>query len=123
MNKWIHAAKVCSECGFDGIQIHAAHGYLISSFLSPDKNKRTDMYGGSLQNRARLLIRVLSEIKRLVKPMHPNLIVSIKIHCSDLNDNGFKWNECAQVLSWLETKNLIDSILEIDKKTSNFILS
>ena len=110
VNKWIHAAKVCSECGFDGIQIHAAHGYLISSFLSPDKNKRTDMYGGSLQNRARLLIRVLSEIKRLVKPMHPNLIVSIKIHCSDLNDNGFKWNECAQVLSWLETKNLIDFV-------------
>ena len=107
VKKWVHTAKVLNECGWDGMQVHAAHGYLVCSLLSPTTNKRTDMYGGSLENRARLLLRILRGIRNVVLP---NFIVSVKIHCSDLDDNGFKWKECAEVLSWLDQENLVDLV-------------
>lgn len=57
VEKWAFAAKVLADCGWDGVQVHGSHGYLVSSFLSPFRNRRTDEYGGSVENRARLLFR------------------------------------------------------------------
>lgn len=64
--KWAHAARVLEESGFDGCQVHAAHGYLISSFFFPKENVRIDEYGGSLESRARLLVRVLRAVRGAV---------------------------------------------------------
>ena len=62
--RFVHAATVCKQVGFHGVEIHAAHGYLLSSFLSPLANVRDDAYGGSLQNRARLLLRIVNDVRQ-----------------------------------------------------------
>jgi len=98
VESWIHAAVVLSECGWDGVQVHAAHGYLISSFLSPEANRRADEYGGELQNRARLLLRVVRGIKAAVPS---SFVLSVKIHCSDFLEGGFDHRECSTVCTWL----------------------
>src|SRR5512146_2861180 len=69
-----HAAGRAKEAGFDAIQIHAAHGFLLSQFLSPAFNKRTDEYGGSLENRARFLLEVVKNIRKEVGPKYPLLV-------------------------------------------------
>jgi len=66
IEQFVHAAARAKHCGFDGVEIHAGHGYLISSFLSPSVNKRTDHYGGSIENRSRLLVEVITAIKKQV---------------------------------------------------------
>jgi 2,4-dienoyl-CoA reductase-like NADH-dependent reductase (Old Yellow Enzyme family) len=100
------AAKRCKEAGADGVQIHGAHGYLISQFLSPHFNKRSDEYGGSLENRARLLFEVYDEIRALVGDAYP---VWIKINQSDLVERGFTTEECLWVCKELEKRG-IDAI-------------
>jgi 2,4-dienoyl-CoA reductase-like NADH-dependent reductase (Old Yellow Enzyme family) len=68
------AARRVQEAGFDGVQIHGAHGYLISQFLSPHTNHRTDHWGGSLENRMRFAIKVVRVIKKEVGPVYPVMI-------------------------------------------------
>jgi 2,4-dienoyl-CoA reductase-like NADH-dependent reductase (Old Yellow Enzyme family) len=63
---FVQAARRAREAGFDGVQLHVAHGYLLSSFLSPHTNRRTDKWGGSLENRARVVIEILQGIRRLL---------------------------------------------------------
>ncbi|MBW2942210.1 NAD(P)/FAD-dependent oxidoreductase [Zhongshania aquimaris] len=65
INKYAEAAQRAKTCGFDGVEIHAGHGYIISSFLNPAVNRRTDEYGGSIENRSRLLIEVIRAIKEI----------------------------------------------------------
>lgn len=103
VEKWVFASTVLAECGWDGVQIHAAHGYLVSSFLSPYVNTRTDAYGGSLDNRARLLLRILEGIREAVPD---TFVVSVKIHCSDFADNGFTYAECTTVCRWLVERGI-----------------
>lgn len=79
------AARRGKEAGFDGVQIHAAHGYLLSQSLSPLFNRREDEYGGSVSNRARFLLEVLGEVKRTVGPDYP---VLVKMNCEDFVDGG-----------------------------------
>ncbi len=74
------AAERCQKAGFDGIQIHAAHGYLISAFLTPHTNRRKDNFGGSLTNRMRLLLETYRAVRRRVGPDFP---VIMKINGSD----------------------------------------
>ena len=62
------AAILCKDCGFDMVQIHAAHGWLFSQFLSSVENKRTDEFGGSLENRARFLLMALDAVREGVGP-------------------------------------------------------
>jgi 2,4-dienoyl-CoA reductase-like NADH-dependent reductase (Old Yellow Enzyme family) len=93
------AAKTCQAAGFTGTQIHAAHGYLLSSFLSPRSNRRTDKYGGSLENRARFLLTVVSKTRAAVGPDFP---ISVKLNSADFQKGGFNFDESLQVVRWLE---------------------
>ena len=89
------AALRAKQAGFDGIQLHAAHGYLLSQFLSPAFNKRTDSYGGSIENRARALMEVLETVRKAVGKDYP---VLVKMNSQDYiwtadsaSRNRFKW--------------------------------
>jgi 2,4-dienoyl-CoA reductase-like NADH-dependent reductase (Old Yellow Enzyme family) len=92
------AAVRAKTAGFDAVQIHAAHGYLASQFLSPLANRRTDRYGGSLENRARLLAEIAVGIRRGVGPDFPLLV---KLGVTDNEDGGLTVEEGAEVASWL----------------------
>ena len=88
------AALRAREAGFDGVEIMAGHGYLINEFLARRTNRREDKWGGSLENRARFLFRVIETIRRTVGPDYP---VLIKINTEDQMKNGFSLDECAWV--------------------------
>ena len=92
------SAAVAREAGFTGVQIHGAHGYLVSQFLSPHHNRRTDRWGGSLENRSRFVREVYAEIRRQVGP---DFAVSIKINSADFQKGGFTEDESAQVIAEL----------------------
>lgn len=90
------AAGRTMDAGFDGVMIHGAHGYLVSQFLSGLANKRTDEYGGSLENRMRLLTEVYNEIRDRVGPSFP---VLIKMNCDDFSPEGFTVEDSITVAS------------------------
>lgn len=88
------AAARAQEAGFDGVQIHAAHGYLVNQFLSPRTNRRTDEWGGSTENRARFLLEIIREIRAKVGPDFP---VWVKINCEDFIKDGLFLEESLTV--------------------------
>jgi len=88
------SARRAKEAGFDGVQIHSAHGFLLSQFLSPVFNHRTDEYGGTLENRARVLVEVLQAIRETVGPVYP---VLVKLNCQDFTENGLGLEDSVQV--------------------------
>lgn len=94
-----HAAEYLDKAGFDGIQLHGAHGYLLSQFLSPTTNKRTDKYGGSLQNRMRLILEVRNAIAQRVRRQ---FVVGIKINSVEFQDKGFQPYEAKELCGTLE---------------------
>ncbi|KAF2774174.1 FMN-linked oxidoreductase [Teratosphaeria nubilosa] len=94
-----HAAEYLEKAGFDGVELHGAHGYLLAQFLSPTTNRRTDKYGGSLENRARLILEVAQEIRKRTKP---DFIVSIKLNSVEFQDKGFNPEEAKQICAMLE---------------------
>ncbi len=100
------ASARAKEAGFDGVQLHAAHGYLMSQFLSPIYNQRQDDYGGSLENRARMLIEVLAAARAAVGDA---FAIMVKINCSDFMDGGFTVEEMLAVSAMLEERS-IDAI-------------
>ncbi len=112
IKRFAHVAKIARETGFSGVQIHAAHGYLISEFLSPDINTRTDDWGGSLENRARLLLEVVRAVRKSVGPDFP---VSVKLNSADFQRGGFTHEDSITVASWLN-KEAID-LLEVSGGT------
>ena len=97
------AALRAKDSGFDGVQLHSAHGYLLSQFLSPYYNKRTDEYGGSLENRARFLFETFELIRGKVGKDFP---VIIKINSEDFLENGLTAEECLQICAMLEKAGL-----------------
>ncbi|MFG6429577.1 NADH:flavin oxidoreductase/NADH oxidase family protein [Roseateles sp. LYH14W] len=80
------SAALCKQAGFDGVQIHAAHGNLINQFLSPHHNRRSDDWGGTAEKRRRFLLAVYAEIRRLVGP---DFAVAIKLNSADFQRGGF----------------------------------
>ncbi|KAI1657220.1 NADH:flavin oxidoreductase/NADH oxidase-like protein [Daldinia decipiens] len=82
-----HAAEYLDKAGFDGIQLHGAHGYLIAQFLSELSNQRTDEYGGSISSRLRLVSEIAREVKRRVRP---DFIVGIKVNSVEFQEKGIK---------------------------------
>jgi 2,4-dienoyl-CoA reductase-like NADH-dependent reductase (Old Yellow Enzyme family)/thioredoxin reductase len=93
------AAKRAQTADFDMVEIHACHGYLISNFLSPRTNKRTDWYGGSLENRMRFLLEVIAEILRQVGPDYP---VCVRVSGIDYEPDGTKIDETIELCKRLE---------------------
>jgi 2,4-dienoyl-CoA reductase-like NADH-dependent reductase (Old Yellow Enzyme family) len=100
------AAVRALKAGFDGVQIHAAHGYLLSQFLSPFHNKRKDAYGGGVENRARVVLEVLRRVRDAVGPDYPTLI---KMNSEDFVDGGLSVNDMLAAAVMLE-KAGIDAI-------------
>jgi 2,4-dienoyl-CoA reductase-like NADH-dependent reductase (Old Yellow Enzyme family) len=98
IDQFAFAAEEVKDAGFTGLSIHAAHGYLISQFLSPLSNRRTDRWGGSLENRARLLLEVIVAIRRAVGPQFP---IGIKLNASDFQKGGFTNAECVELVRLL----------------------
>ena len=96
---FVHAARIAESTGFDGVQMHAAHGYLVSQFLSPLSNRRDDSYGGPLENRARFLTETVQEIRRATAR---TFAVSVKLNSADFQKGGFDDDESAMVAKWLE---------------------
>ena len=105
-------AAAVKEAGFTGVQIHAAHGYLLSQFLSPRSNLRTDEYGGDLANRARVLLAVVASVRAAVGPDFP---VAVKLNSADFQKGGFAFEESLQVAQWLQEASI--DLIEISGGT------
>ncbi len=99
ISRFGQAAAVCQQTGFTGVQIHAAHGYLISQFLSPRSNLREDRWGGSLENRARFLLFTVNTVRQLVGAEFP---ISVKLNSADFQRGGFAFEDSLQVARWLQ---------------------
>ncbi len=98
IQRFATAAALAEQAGFTGVEIHAAHGYLISQFLSPLSNRRDDDWGGSLENRARLLLEVIKAVRARVSP---GFCVGVKLNSADFQKGGFAPEEAVQVVRWL----------------------
>ena len=105
IRQFIDASIRAEKAGFDGVQIHAAHFFFLSRFISPAVNHRTDKYGGSTENRARILLDVMKGIRNAAPKLH----ITIKINSSDFTYGGLEESECLAVCKLLDQAG-IDSI-------------
>ncbi|MBV7476325.1 NADH:flavin oxidoreductase/NADH oxidase family protein [Pseudomonas sp. PDM31] len=103
IRRFATSAALAEKAGFTGVQVHAAHGYLISQFLSPLTNRRTDRWGGSLENRARLLLAVVSAVRQVVSAQ---FCVSVKLNSADFQRGGFEVDDARQVIQWLNEQQI-----------------
>ncbi|MYM26794.1 NADH:flavin oxidoreductase [Duganella sp. CY15W] len=110
--RFVRTASLLQQAGFDGVQIHAAHGYLLSQFLSQRTNLRDDQWGGSLANRARLLLDVVRAVRARVGD---RFTISVKLNSADFVQGGFTLEECLQVVDWLSLAKV--DLLEISGGT------
>lgn len=99
ISSFAHAASYLESAGYDGIELHAAHGYILAQFLSLTTNHRTDSYGGSLENRARLIVEIAHAVR---KATNPSFILGIKINSVEFQENGFKPEEGKELCKILE---------------------
>jgi 2,4-dienoyl-CoA reductase-like NADH-dependent reductase (Old Yellow Enzyme family) len=100
------AASRAKRCGFDAVEIHAAHGYLLSQFLSPAVNRRVDEYGGALANRGHIVLQILRSVREAVGASYP---VLIKINSEDFVEGGFSVRDMLELSALLENAG-IDAI-------------
>ncbi len=108
IQRFAHTAGVLCQAGFAGVQVHAAHGYLISEFLNPLVNRREDDWGGTLKNRARLLIEVVRHVRTAIGS---DRILSVKLNSSDFQKGGFSFADCQAVVRLLDAESI--DLLEI----------
>ena len=100
-------ARLCRSLGLDGVEVHAAHGYLIHQFLSPATNQRTDEYGGSLENRMRLLLEIMTSVRASVSA--PGFAVGVRL-APDMSSGGWDEHAVLQAAQRLESLGLADFI-------------
>ena len=98
IQRFARAAQLAEQAGFTGVQIHAAHGYLLSQFLSPLANQRSDAWGGSLENRARLLLEAVKAVRAAVSP---GFAVAVKLNSADFQRGGFSADDARAVVQML----------------------
>ncbi|KAL3422817.1 NADH oxidase 1 [Phlyctema vagabunda] len=99
VDAFAHTAEFLDKAGFDGIELHGAHGYLLAQFLSPSTNQRTDKYGGSLENRMRLILEVAAECKKRVSS---SFIIGIKVNSVEFQEKGFSSEDAKLLCEALE---------------------
>lgn len=112
IDRFVNTAKLCKKAGFTGVQIHAAHGYLINQFLSPKTNLRTDVYGGSIENRSRVLYEI---IKRTRVELGPYFPISVKLNSADFQRGGFNETDALFVIEKLHDLEI--DLLEVSGGT------
>ena len=112
VQKFVTSAKITKEAGFSGVQIHAAHGYLISQFLSPHDNRRTDKYGGSLENRMRFLKEIYLGMR---EELGKDFTIGIKINSTDFKEDGLTEEDSLKTI--IELANLGLDFVEISGGT------
>ncbi len=97
---FIKGAVIAQKAGFDGVEIHAAHGYLLNEFLSPYTNKRTDRYGGSFANRIRILEEIITGVRYMCGP---NFVISVRISADEFVEGGLKLEDSVKIARTLES--------------------
>ncbi|QGZ58323.1 NADH:flavin oxidoreductase/NADH oxidase family protein [Paraburkholderia acidiphila] len=101
IQRFARTARLGELAGFTGVEIHAAHGYLLSQFLSPLTNRRTDQWGGSLENRARLLLEIVKAVRAVVSP---RFAVAVKLNSADFQRGGFSADDARHVVKLLNDR-------------------
>jgi len=105
---WVNGAIVAKEAGFAGCQLHGAHGFLLSQFLSPRTNRRTDDYGGTPEKRMKLLQRLVIEIREVCPPPY---CLSVKLNSADyMKEGGLGQDEALEQVRWLVDSGMIDFV-------------
>lgn len=99
VKKFVTGAVIAQKAGVDGVEIHAAHGYLVSQFLSPYTNKRTDKYGGSFEGRMRFITEIIKGIQAMCGPRFP---ISVRMNGNDYLPGGIEDDEAVQIAKYLE---------------------
>ncbi|CAD5109913.1 NADH:flavin oxidoreductase/NADH oxidase family protein [Zestomonas carbonaria] len=106
IQRYVATAVLAERAGFSGVQIHAAHGYLFSQFLSPLSNRRSDQWGGSLENRARILLRTVAAVRAEVSSQ---FCVAVKLNSADFQRGGFDAEDAVAVM-WMLNKQAVDLV-------------
>lgn len=99
IQRFATAARVCEQAGFEGVQLHGAHGYLISQFISPLTNQRTDQWGGSVENRMRFLLEIYKAVRAATSD---NFIVAVKLNSADFQRGGISEDDVIQVFKSID---------------------
>ncbi len=103
ITRFADTAEAAEEAGFDGVQVHSAHGYLVAQFLSPLSNLRDDKWGGPLENRARFLLEIVRAVKARTSD---SFGVSVKLNSADFQKGGYDENDAKQVVDWLNAEDI-----------------
>jgi 2,4-dienoyl-CoA reductase-like NADH-dependent reductase (Old Yellow Enzyme family) len=102
-SEFARTARLAQQAGFGGVEVHAAHGFLLSQFLSPPFNKRSDLYGGTIANRMRLLLQSIEAIRAAVRPEFP---IAVKLNSSDQLEGGFEDEDSLKVVAALDRSSV-----------------
>ncbi len=103
VQRFATAAQICEKAGFEGVQLHGAHGYLISQFLSPLTNKRQDQWGGSIENRMRFLLQIYHAVRAVTSEQ---FIISVKLNSADFQRGGISEEEVVAVFKAIDAAGI-----------------
>ena len=112
IQRFATSAVICEKAGFEGVQLHGAHGYLISEFLSPLTNKRTDQWGGSIENRTRFLLEIYKAVRAATSE---SFIISVKLNSADFQKGGITEEEVISVFKAIDEAGI--DLIEISGGT------
>ncbi len=112
IQRFARAAQICERAGFEGVQLHAAHGYLISEFLSPLTNQRQDQWGGSIENRSRFLLEIYQAVRAVTSE---NFLVAVKLNSADFQRGGISEEEVLHVFKLMDAAGI--DLIEISGGT------
>ncbi len=112
IQRFARSAQICEKAGFEGVQLHGAHGYLISQFLSPLTNKRQDQWGGSIENRMRFLLQIYQAVRAATSD---NFIIAVKLNSADFQRGGISEEDVIAVFKAMDAAGI--DLIEISGGT------